>query len=55
VRLKEYSDAAFVPVVTRDGRAGYVDAGKLRSLVDYRVVADKTDSGWKIMAIIAGD
>ena len=55
VQLKEYSDAAFLPVVTRNGREGYMDASRLRSLVDYRVMADKTDKGWKIAAIIAGD
>ncbi len=55
VQLRAYSNAAFQPVVTRDGQQGYIDASKLRGLVDYRIIADKTDAGWIIGAIIAGD
>ena len=55
VQLKEYSEDPFPPVVTRDGKAGFMDAKALRSLVDYRIMADKIDGKWKVTTIIAGD
>lgn len=34
---------------------GYVDAWSLRSLIDYRLVAEAKDGKWRITAFIAGD
>ena len=55
VQLKEYSEDPYLPVVTSDGKAGFMEAKKLRSLVDYRIMADKIDGKWKVTTIIAGD
>ena len=55
VRLQAYSDAQFLPVTTRSGVEGFVDSSRLRSLVDYRVIANESGGKWTITAIIAGD
>lgn len=34
---------------------GYVATKRLRSLIDYRLIAGRVDGGWKIAALIAGD
>lgn len=34
---------------------GFVDAKKLRSVIDYRVIVEPKDGGWHITAVIAGD
>lgn len=38
-----------------NGMEGFIENTNLRRSIDYRVVADKSDSGWKITAFIAGD
>lgn len=55
VRRPEFSDKAYAKVITREGREGYMAQQYLRSLVDYRVVANMVDGEWKITAFIAGD
>ena len=47
--------AAFAKVRLRDGRTGYMEAAKLRAIVDYRLIADKRAGGWKLTAFVAGD
>lgn len=48
-------DAAFQQVKAVSGRTGYVETGKLRSLLDYRLLAVKQGDDWKIAALLAGD
>jgi len=48
-------EANFTEVVLPDRSRGYVETAALRSLIDYRLVAEKTDGGWKIIAFVAGD
>ena len=48
-------DAAFQQVKTASGRTGFVETGKLRSLLDYRLLAVKQGDDWKITALLAGD
>lgn len=49
-------DAAFVEVSTLGGETtGYVAAESLRPITDYRILANRGDSGWKVTAFVAGD
>ncbi len=45
----------FQQVKTRDRKIGYVATGALRSLLAYRLLAEKRDGEWKITALLAGD
>ena len=48
--------AKYAEITAADGSSGYVATAKLRSLLDYRLVADKTEGGtYRITALIAGD
>ena len=48
--------ARYAEVTAADGSSGFVATAKLRSLLDYRLVADKTEGGtYRITALIAGD
>lgn len=47
--------AAFVRVTAPGGAKGYVETAKLRSIVDYRLIAEPKDGDWHITAFIAGD
>lgn len=42
-------------VTLRDGRKGWIQTARLRSLLDYRLIAEPKDGGWQITAFIAGD
>ena len=57
VRLTDYppETAAYAKAETRTGTLGYIAKSYLRSLVDYRLVADKIDGTWRITAFVAGD
>lgn len=57
VTIKEGTDPT-TPVVAvnlPDGRTGYMEGAKLRSLIDYRLIAERGKQGWQIVSIIAGD
>lgn len=57
-QVGEASDTAkpFTEVQTADGtRRGFIETGKLRGLLDYRVIAEPQAGGWAITAFIAGD
>jgi hypothetical protein len=41
--------------VTVGGSRGFVETAKLRSIIDYRVIADRSTGDWRITAFIAGD
>lgn len=49
------SPGAFTQVRTTDGTTGYIESSRLRSLIDYRLIADRRDGEWKIVALLAGD
>jgi hypothetical protein len=48
-------DQAFNAVRLADGRSGYIATDKLRSVIDYRLIAERRDGRWQIVALIAGD
>jgi hypothetical protein len=48
-------ESKFTEVELQGMKRGYVETGKLRSLIDYRLVAERRDEGWRITAFIAGD
>ncbi|WP_066526291.1 hypothetical protein [Erythrobacter sp. CCH5-A1] len=47
--------ANFTRVKLPGGAIGYVESRKLRSLIDYRLIAERGKQGWRITALIAGD
>lgn len=51
----EGPDKPFTRIVLPGGGTGYVESEKLRSLVDYRLLATRTAQDWRITALIAGD
>jgi hypothetical protein len=57
VRLSEYpsDEAVYAEVETRSGEKGYIAKTYLRSLVDYRLIAEKRSGKWRITSFIAGD
>lgn len=48
-------DAPFQQVELADGTTGSIASGKLRSLVDYRLIASSRSGRWRIATIVAGD
>lgn len=50
-----YPERDFQQVEAADGTKGFMPTAKLRSLLDYRLLADREDGEWKITAIVAGD
>jgi hypothetical protein len=50
-----FPDRAFQRVRTNDGTEGFVATGKLRSLLDYRLLVSRENGAWKITAIVSGD
>ncbi|NLR72260.1 hypothetical protein HGI47_15400 [Novosphingobium sp. ERN07] len=42
-------------VTLDNGQKGWVETAKLRSLLDYRLIAEPKDGVWRITAFIAGD
>ncbi len=48
-------DKPTTKVTLRDGRKGRVPTAKLRSLLDYRLIAEPNADVWRITAFIAGD
>lgn len=47
--------AAWVAVETAAGTRGFVTGARLRSVLDYRLIADREGEAWAITAFIAGD
>ena len=48
-------DDPFQQVTAADGTEGYVATDKLRSLLDYRLVAMQRNGKWSIVTLVAGD
>jgi hypothetical protein len=50
-----YPERPFQQVRAPDGTEGYMPTEKLRSLLDYRLLAAREGGDWRISAIVAGD
>ncbi len=48
-------DEPYQQVKAKDGKTGYIATGKLRSLVDYRLLASSRNGKWRIVSLVAGD
>ena len=48
-------EADFLQVRDGRGRTGFIDTSHLRSLVDYRLIAQRGPNGYRIVYFIAGD
>ncbi|MGX7894794.1 hypothetical protein [Tsuneonella sp. HG222] len=48
-------DDAYQQIKAKDGKTGYIETGKLRSLVDYRLLASSRNGKWRIVSLVAGD
>ena len=48
-------DEAFQKIETGEGEEGYIATDKLRSLVDYRLLATSRNGNWRIVSLVAGD
>jgi hypothetical protein len=56
VELKAFKpDMPFQQVSTVDGKQGYMATDKLRSLIDYRLLASRRNGKWSIVTLISGD
>ena len=47
--------APFTAITTRGGMTGYVATRSLRSVLDYRLIAERRGESWQITAFVAGD
>jgi len=45
----------FEHVRTRGGKTGYIASGSLRSVIDYRLIANRVTGKWQVTALVAGD
>jgi hypothetical protein len=50
-----FPDKPFQQVTTARGAKGFIATDKLRSMLDYRLLATRTGEGWRITAFLAGD
>jgi hypothetical protein len=48
-------DDPFQKVKTKDGQQGFIATDKLRSLIDYRLLASSRNGNWRIVSLVAGD
>lgn len=48
-------DDPFQKVETGDGKQGFIATEKLRSLIDYRLLANSRNGTWRIVSLVAGD
>jgi hypothetical protein len=48
-------DDPFQHVTTTDGTKGYIATDKLRSLLDYRLLASQRNGKWSMVSLVAGD
>jgi hypothetical protein len=55
--LREVREATvpYTEVRTPKGRSGFIAKGQMRSLIDYRLVAEQREGRWMITAFVAGD
>jgi hypothetical protein len=50
-----FPDKPFQEATTLSGAKGYVETARLRSMLDYRLLATRQGGQWRISAIVAGD
>lgn len=50
-----HPEEEFQKVTAADGKSGFIETEKLRSLLDYRLIASSRDDKWSITSLIAGD
>lgn len=50
-----FPDKPFQQVTTARGAKGFIATDKLRSMLDYRLLATRKGEGWQITAFLAGD
>lgn len=48
-------DARFQEIKVADGGTGFIATDKLRSVIDYRLVASSRNGRWRITSLLAGD
>ena len=48
-------DSDWFKVKLRDGRTGFVRKAQVRNPLDYRMIVQRTDTGFRITAFVAGD
>lgn len=48
-------EAAFQAVELADGTTGFIATDKLRSAVDYRLIASSRNGRWRVISFVAGD
>ena len=48
-------DDPYQQVTTTDGKQGYIATDKLRSLLDYRLLASQRNGKWSIVSLVSGD
>ena len=55
VTVASLQDGAFQQVTLPGNRAGYIATDKLRSVIDYRLLASQRNGRWSMISLIAGD
>lgn len=57
VTVEEYQgeNPPFTKVTLPGGKTAFVETAKLRSIIDYRLLASHTRQGWRIDGLVAGD
>lgn len=50
-----YPERPYQQARLADGTRGFVETARLRSLLDYRLLADRKGGEWRITALLAGD
>jgi hypothetical protein len=48
-------DDPYQQVTASDGKQGYIATDKLRSLLDYRLLASQRNGKWSIVSLVSGD
>jgi hypothetical protein len=48
-------DDPYQHVTTADGKQGYIATDKLRSLIDYRLMASPRNGKWSVVSLVSGD
>ncbi len=57
VNIEQYEEPTtpFALVTLPNGKKAYIETAKLRSIIDYRLLASRTKQGWRIDGLLAGD
>lgn len=57
VNSEQYEEpkTPFALVTLPSGKKAYIETARLRSIIDYRLLASRTKQGWRIDGLLAGD